>query len=95
MKIFSQCIATGKEWKPCIKCGKVFEQGEVISSVSTDAGFSVTYWYCCECIDNYFMTNLHYNERGYLDNRVDWEYMTYRMDRIISLEKFYSSVKAS
>lgn len=54
MKIFSQIIATGKEWKPCVECGKVFVDGEVISSISSDAGFSVMSWYCCKCIEEYF-----------------------------------------
>lgn len=89
MKIFSQAIATGKEWKPCRGCGRVFEHGEVISSVSDDSGFNVTSWYCHECIDGYFMTDLYYNERKCLDNRVDWAYTHRRLDRIIELEKSF------
>lgn len=77
MKIFSQIIATGKEWKPCIECGRVFVHGEIISSISTDSGLSVTYWYCCECIER-FSLNLY----------VDPEYICHRADRLIELGKF-------
>ena len=77
MKIFSQIIATGKEWKPCIECGRVFVYGEIISSISTDSGFSVTYWYCCECIERFSLPNLY----------IDPEYICHRVDRLIELEK--------
>jgi len=93
MNIFSQVIATGKEWKPCRGCGRVFEEGEVISSVSHDdaADAYVTYWYCYKCIDGYFGTDLYYNERGCLCSRVDWKYMTRRMNRILETEKCFNA----
>jgi len=78
MKIFSQIIATGKEWKPCIECGEVFVWGEIISSISIDSGFSVTYWYCCECIERFFRPTFY----------IDPEYICHRVDRLIELEKF-------
>ena len=79
MKIFSKAIATGKEWKPCIECGRVFEWGEIISSISTDAGYSVTYWYCCKCIARFFPPKIH--------TRYDPDYVRGRMDRLIRLEE--------
>ena len=78
MKIFSQIIATGREWKPCAECGRVFVCGEVISSISSDTDISVTYWYCCECIERFFPPNLYVNR----------EYMCHRVDRLIEMEKF-------
>ncbi len=77
MKIFSQAIATGREWKPCIECGRVFECGEIISSISTDSDCSVTYWYCCECIERFSQPKLY----------VDPEYICHRVDRLIELKK--------
>lgn len=79
MKIFSKTVATGKEWKPCIECGRVFECGEIISSISSDAGFSVTYWYCCKCIEGFSGLKLYaeYNS----------DYICNRIDRLINLER--------
>lgn len=54
MKIFSKYTATGKEWKPCIECGRVFFHGEIVSSIATDSDCSVTYWYCHKCIAKFF-----------------------------------------
>jgi len=78
MKIFSQSIASGTEWKPCIECGRVFECGEIITSISTDSGFSVRYWYCCLCIERFC-------PKGFFD---DPEYICDRLDRLIELERF-------
>jgi len=78
MKIFSKAIATGKEWKPCIECGSVFEWGEIISSISSDAGLSVTYWYCCKCIKRSFRSKLYIEENS--------DYICNRVDRLICLE---------
>ncbi len=77
MKIFSQGIASGREWKPCIECGRVFESGEIITSISTDSGFSVRYWYCCLCIERYCLGGFS----------GDPEYICDRVDRHIELEK--------
>lgn len=70
MKIFSQIIATGKEWKPCIECGRIFICGEVISSVSSDAGFNVMSWYCCNCIERFFPFNLS-ADKGHIYHKVN------------------------
>jgi len=85
MKIFSKAIATGKEWKPCIECGQVFEWGEIISSLSTDEGFSVTYWYCYKCIEGFFCRVL-YAERNP-------DYICSRIDRLINLEESNNHVR--
>ena len=92
MKIFSKAIATGREWKPCIECGRTFEHGEIISSISTQNGAHVTYWFCHLCIARYFIApeNLY----------IDLEYMFCRADRLIEMKKFnnkryapYSNIK--
>jgi len=78
MKIFSKVIATGREWKPCIECGRTFEHGEILSSISTQNGAHVTYWYCHLCIARYFPENLY----------IDLEYMFHRVDRLKEIKKF-------
>jgi len=72
MKIFSKAIATGKEWKSCIECGKVFFEGEIIASFSNDNGCHCTYWYCSDCIKKFFSGPrlLSDDERGYIRNRI-------------------------
>ncbi len=54
MRIFSKIIATGREWKPCIECDRVFKEGEIISSIEHGNGLTVTYWYCHRCIERFF-----------------------------------------
>ncbi len=80
MKIFSKAIATGREWKPCIECGKIFSCGEIISSISTQNGAMVTYWYCYKCIERFF--------RPRPCTEYDPEYICHRVDRLIELKKF-------
>jgi len=80
MKIFSKIIATGKEWKPCIECGRAFEHGEILCSISTDAGLSVTYWYCHRCIERFCGEELY----------IDHEYIWHRAGRFIESRKFHN-----
>lgn len=54
MKIFKQITASGKEWKPCIECGRRFEHGEIITALSRDDGICVRYWYCSGCIESWW-----------------------------------------
>ncbi len=79
MKMFSKIVASGKEWKPCIECGRVFEQGEILCSIATDSGTSVTYWYCHICTERYF-------------GRPEWpgnpRYVLQRLERFMEMEKF-------
>jgi hypothetical protein len=83
MKIFSQAIATGKEWKPCVECGGVFEEGEVITSIATDNNFGVSYWYCSKCFDGW----------GWSVPLYDHQEDTDRIDRFFELEgMFYGSI---
>ena len=79
-KIFSKAIATGREWKPCIKCGKVFACGEIISSITTDSGFNVTYWYCRSCTAGFFRKNEYIDENPF--------YVCHRLDRFADIVKF-------
>ena len=52
--------------------------GEIITSISSDSGFYVTYWYCCKCIERFFRPNFY----------IEPEYICNRVDRLIALEKF-------
>ena len=54
MKIFSMYTCTGKEWKPCIECGKVFEHGEIKHAIEHGNGCMVTSFYCRKCVARYF-----------------------------------------
>lgn len=81
MRIFSRAIATGKEWKPCIECGKVFEEGEAIASFSRDNGAMCTYWYCCDCIEKY----IYGRQQRCGEDEIT--YIPHRMQRLIDLEK--------
>lgn len=79
MKMFSKIVATGKEWKPCIECGRIFEHGEILCSIATDTDVNVTYWYCSICTERYF-------------SRPEWpgtpQYELQRLERFIEMEKF-------
>ena len=77
-KIFSKAIATGREWKPCIECGKVFKSGEIISSITTGNGINVTYWYCRRCTAKFFPKNFY----------IDPKYVCHRLDRLIEMDRF-------
>lgn len=78
MKIFSKIIATGKEWKPCIECNKVFEHGEILCSISRDDRLYVTYWYCHLCTERFFGRELP----------IDHDYRLHRLVRFIESKKF-------
>jgi len=84
MKIFSQSTASGTEWKPCIACGRVFECGEIITSLSSDSDCDVMYWYCCLCLE-WFWAGGALADRGYW---ADPEYIDDRFDRLVELEQF-------
>jgi hypothetical protein len=71
MKIHRRIIATGKEWKPCIECGKKFEQGEILTAIDSEGNAGVVYWYCEECTDKLF---------GYLIRKT-WRQATWRLNR--------------
>ena len=54
MKIFSRYTATGKEWKPCISCDKVFEHGEIKYAIENGNACEVRSFYCRKCMSRYF-----------------------------------------
>ena len=86
VRIFSRAIATGKEWKPCVECGKVFEEGEAIASFSRDDGAYCTYWYCSDCIGKYIYDNpQRYEYEGVYDEEI--AYMRHRIQRLTEVEK--------
>jgi hypothetical protein len=53
-KIHRQIIATGREWKPCVECGRPFEEGEVLTAVDTESNAGVSYWYGEQCTQKLF-----------------------------------------
>jgi len=54
MKIHRQIIATGREWKPCIECGRRFEPGEVLTAIDTESNAGVKHWFGEQCTEELF-----------------------------------------
>lgn len=52
--IHRRIIATGKEWKPCVECGKKLEAGEILTAIASGTNAGIVHWYCEKCTDRFF-----------------------------------------
>jgi len=53
-KIHRQIIASGREWKPCVECGRTFEAGEILTAIDTESNTGVVYWFGEQCTERYY-----------------------------------------
>lgn len=64
VEIHKRIIATGREWKPCCRCSRTFEAGEILTAVDVGGNAGVQYWFCEQCTEIHFGHLLRQGWRG-------------------------------